>query len=148
MRHEMLSDGDVLRALLGIWEKTCVHAVPLSLAKYIREEGPEGLRKSATTIAAAVIQAGVLIESPHRDHDGTRILRWDREAGVPTLIMARRIQEIRRENIRSKVKASYRRKREGMPARRQAAKLSDSELIAELSGRGYSISRDEQSVER
>lgn len=88
-----IKDVDALRALLGIWEKTCVHPCRMNLQKFIADDVP-ALRSLAPRFASVCVRERLVI------HEGglkTRCYRWNDKAGPPTYVMARRILLLTRQ---------------------------------------------------
>ena len=103
-----IKEVDVLRALLGIWAKTCVHPCRMNLQKFIAGDVP-AVKSMAPRIASVCVREGLV------RHEGglkTRCYRWNDKAGPPTYVMARRILLLTRQLNAEYSRTVYRRKKE------------------------------------
>jgi hypothetical protein len=103
-----IKELDALRALLGIWEKTCVHPCQMNLQRFITEDTPE-LKSMAPRFASVCVRERLVIP------DGwarTRRYRWNKEAGPPTYVMAQRILLLTRQLNAEYSRTTYHRKKE------------------------------------
>ena len=102
-----IKDVDALRALLGIWEKTCVHPCRMNLQKFVADDVP-ALRSLAPRFASVCVRERLVI------HEGglkTRCYRWNDKAGPPTYVMARRILLLTRQLNAEYSKTVYHRRK-------------------------------------
>ena len=99
-----IKEVDVLRALLGVWEKTCVHPAKIGLVPFIREDTPS-VRGIAANLGKVMVDSGVLIR-----REG-HVYEWNRKAGPPTYVMARELLAKARRLNAERVAAHYQRKK-------------------------------------
>ena len=99
-----IKEVDVLRALLGVWEKTCVHPARIGLVPFIKEDTPS-VRGVAANLGKVMVDSGVLIR-----REG-HVYEWNRKAGPPTYVMARELLAKARRLSAERVAAHYQRKK-------------------------------------
>ena len=108
MRKKTVKELDVLRALLGVWEKTCVHPCRMGLQPFIRKDTPE-VRSLVPFLTAVIIRERLVIPEGH----GANLrYRWSDKAGPPTYVMARRILLLARQLSSEYAKEAYRKNRQ------------------------------------
>ena len=114
MNTPRFKEVDVLRALLGVWEKTCVHPYKMSLQKFIRDDVPV-LSWIAPAMSSTIVESGVVTQC---GKGRGMSYRWNTKAGPPTMVMARRILTLTRQRNAAYARNEYqkRKMREHVPA--------------------------------
>jgi len=104
-----IRDADVLRALLDLWEITCVHPKAVSLAKFLRQY--PALAGTACNLSRAIHDEH-LVTIEGRDSTTTYLLRWNKNrCAAPTLLQARDVLERSRSTTRKYVRQANQRRR-------------------------------------
>ena len=109
MRGSPIKPVDVLRALLGVWEKTCVHPYKMSLQKFIRADVP-ALRWMAPVLSCVLLEEGLVLP---QGGGPSMSYQWNRKAGPPSMVMAKRILTLAQARKSEYARNTYHKKKQG-----------------------------------
>ena len=108
MSRSGIKEVDVLRALLGVWQETCVHPKRMALRDFIRKDTPE-IRYMDSFLCVVIIRERLLLQ----ERSGRSFLyRWNDKAGPPTYLMAKRILLLTRQLCSDYSRAKYKRNKQ------------------------------------